>query len=1123
MKLVLFPNTPQKQVFTVNGPSATFGSSPDNAIYLEHQGVSDYQASLTYQDGVWLLESLDEKPIVCGGESSSSLKLKVGLKFSLSEVDFLVLDVICTEAKAGSEPDPAAANNAAPAGGALAVMPNGMQQQGYQVAVGGQQWGMAVPGTFTDPYANFVVHTSDTLAKLGLIFSVLGPLLLGIGEIIGLVLCLLSISRRRNTVRGTIMAWTGVVISLLWCIVMGLGLFYFMTRDAQVHNETKVVTRMEKACMAEYYVKYALLIDDDQNMSGEYVSPDRFLSVPGIDVKARELGENPMRDGYNYYFENISADTFSITATPQVYNVTGKKTYWVNEEGLIVSDDLKGNRFEEPPVSKAEEIDSAQAIYARYEKELSEKILSAAEQNFKNEKYDVCQQILDNLKTKFPYSSAMARLNAVEKENAPFLMEAKAARLYSDAMNYVNSGRKDPALMTLRDVVANFPNTSTAQEAKKKVDSLSMELACAELNFANSCIESNYWNAVEESLKKVEEKYPEALNQGDFKDKIAACRKLTHDRRDQYADSLLKNAEKLELEGDTVQAYNAYLQIKETYGNTPSAKNIDTALNRLNSQMNEKTAEKYIADIMKNVSLSNEVVVVNMITLLKNGCGETKAYKRAADVLERIRRDCTVSILSKEVDKFMAEGNFQSANDRLDHILKEKPESFMKYKEKLEVCLVKNFDDYYAKGDYDEALAAYERYMDINPILPAIDRGKFDECLYNSGKRLYQNGDMRTAAERFEKCFAAYQKDSQYNFIAGRANAAIKHWEPAARHLIACSDLDDRYTFDLCATRAYSIEKLCYRHENRLIALFVSNLDFQETVKAYRWIKLNHAKLSVTNDIENVSNVHIKVDREATSGEIVVTMEKQETMDVLFKQQDSLLEKEISFTMSMVEVKNQIRLLEAKLNELIKTKGSNKHAIRAALKDEIDKLNIMIRELEIIDRREIESNETIMKFIDRDVVYHVAIAGDLRSLLTKRSIPEYKTQLINVQKKIAELRKVNSLFRKFVAGRNDRNHKIVLYLKSVVKSLEEEALTPDILSDAARKSREFRTDEDKNYTECVQNFVESLKTEIDLSSLSEYLPKDKSVDIRAQEQEKAAKEKAMAEADKIPAEPAAQK
>ncbi|MBR6461766.1 hypothetical protein IKS73_01325, partial [bacterium] len=166
MKLVAYPNTPQKQVFAVTGPSATFGSSPDNPIFLEGPNVSDYQASLTYQDGVWLLESLDEKQIKCGGESSSSLKLKVGLKFSLADVDFLVLDVIMTEAKAANEPEQPQQMQP-PAGGALAVMPNGMQQQGYQVAVGGQQWGMAAPGTFVDPYAGFVVQASDTLAKLG--------------------------------------------------------------------------------------------------------------------------------------------------------------------------------------------------------------------------------------------------------------------------------------------------------------------------------------------------------------------------------------------------------------------------------------------------------------------------------------------------------------------------------------------------------------------------------------------------------------------------------------------------------------------------------------------------------------------------------------------------------------------------------------------------------------------------------------------------------------------------------------------------------------------------------------------------------------------------------------------
>ncbi|MBQ7554862.1 hypothetical protein IJS98_00195, partial [bacterium] len=1028
MKLVAYPNTPQKQVFAVTGPSATFGSSPDNPIFLEGPNVSDYQASLTYQDGVWLLESLDEKQIKCGGESSSSLKLKVGLKFSLADVDFLVLDVICTEAKAANEPEQPQQMQPPP-GGALAVMPNGMQQQGYQVAVGGQQWGVATPGTFVDPYANFVVQTSDTLAKLGLIFAVLGPLILGIGEIIGLVLSVISISRRRNTVRGTVMAWLGIVISLLWCVIIGLGLFYFMTRDAQAHNETNVVTRLEKACMAEYYVKYAILVDDDQNLSGEYVSPDRFLSVPGIDAKARELGESPMRDGYNYYFENISADTFTITAAPQVYNVTGKKTYWVNEEGIIVSDDLKGSRFEEPPLAKVEDVDNTQAIYTRYEKELSEKILSAAEQNFKTEKYDVCQQILDNLKTKFPYSSAMARLNAVEKENAPFLMEAKASRLYSDAMNYVNSGRKDPALVTLRDVVANFPNTSTAQEAKKKVDSLSMELASAELKFANSCIESNYWNAVEESLKKIEEKYPEAFNQGDFKDKIAACRKLSHDRRDQYADSLLKNAEKLELEGDTVQAYNAYLQIKETYANTPAAKDIDTALKRPTAQIDEKTAANYIAEIMKNAALSNEVVVINMISLLKNGCSETKEYKRAKDSLERIRRDCTVSLLHKEIEKFLAEKNYRSALDRIDHLLAEKPEELLIMKDKLEECLINNFEIYFGKGEYDDALATYNRYIDLSPSVVKIDRAKVDECYYMSGKRFFQQGDIAEAEKRLEKCYAAYIDDPEYNFLAGRVSTVNKHWETAARHLAAANGLDEGYKFDLSATRAYVMDKLCYVWENRIVAHIVANMDFLETINNYRLMKVRFARISVTNDVENVSNVNIKVGREATSGDVLVTLAKEDK-EVLFKQDtDSFLDKDMSLRNCVKQMIQILRGTQSALRgiSLANSKKSNesKDSARTLLKTSSDRMAEYIRELKIINEREQRANETILKLLDRDVSYYNALTADLKSIMSQRNIPILKAQLINIAKKTDKIKRSRTYFRHYISDRNTRYNKII--------------------------------------------------------------------------------------------------
>ena len=95
----------------MTGVSATIGRAKDNQIIVEREGVGDYLASLTYSDGVWLFESLDDKPIFFGEESASSLKMKTGLRFSLAGIDFLVLDVAVTQSGA---PAPVAAQSGAP-------------------------------------------------------------------------------------------------------------------------------------------------------------------------------------------------------------------------------------------------------------------------------------------------------------------------------------------------------------------------------------------------------------------------------------------------------------------------------------------------------------------------------------------------------------------------------------------------------------------------------------------------------------------------------------------------------------------------------------------------------------------------------------------------------------------------------------------------------------------------------------------------------------------------------------------------------------------------------------------------------------------------------------------------
>ena len=946
------------------------------------------------------------------------------------------------------------------------------------------------------PRGDSTARASDTLAVLGLLLALLGPIFLGLGELIGLALCVLSVSRRRNTVRGTIMAWVGIIVSLAWCVLLGFGAFYFLSGKACSRNESRVMVRLEKAACVEFSVKYALLEDADGNGNGEYVAPDRFDEIPGLDLKAREMSGSPALEGYNYYFENVSADTFSITAVPKIYNVTGRKTFFVSEEGIVVAEDLKGERFKGDPLADNEDPGSGSTIFRRHERKLSEKLLSAAEKRFKVGEHELCRKILENLKNNLPDSSLAERADALDKENAKALLEISAANLCADAQNYLKNGKKDPALVMLRAVAADYPGTLAAREAAAKAGDLALELAKAELKLANALVESNYWFSAEESLEKIARKYPEAMAREDFSDQVSSCRRLSNERRDSFAAQLLAEAEKLEFAGDSVKAYNAYLQIKENYGGTPAAGSVDAGLGRLKNQMDEKTAERYILDVMKNVALTNDVEVLNKISLLVSACGETKAYKRAEDVLERARKKCLVRLLGNEADEFMAKGNFVSARDKFEQLIKEKPEALEVVKGKLERCLTENFEAYYANGDYEEALETFERYDGLKAPLPIAERGQIDECYYKSGTRLYQEGDIRLAVERLEKCYQAYRRDAHYNFIAGRANAAIGRWEPSVRHLTACGDLDGRNALELFSARAYARMHLCVPFENNLIAMFVANRFFYETVSDYGWLKIVYAELAPSNGVEKVGNVAMRIVRERTSGKLIVMVEKPERGSFAMPgfnygtggDKDTLYAVDRSYQDCLVVMNDRIRELEHLLNCIIKTNIYSKKVLWNRYDQRNEAFERRIRELASYDYRESLENGNILGQIKQDIANHKTVLEDLRAVLRERNIPELREAYAKVSEKVRELEKSAGLLRGFIKARNKRNEEIDLFLKDVADGGKKHAITPEKYLEAVNVIRKYCAANDKAYVECVESFVDSINVEVDLSCLEQFLP-----------------------------------
>ncbi len=514
--------------------------------------------------------------------------------------------------------------------------------------------------------------------------------------------------------------------------------------------------------------------------------------------------------------------------------------------------------------------------------------------------------------------------------------------------------------------------------------------------------------------------------------------------------------------------------------------------------MDEKTAERYILDVMKNVALTNDVEVLNKISMLVSACGETKAYKRAEDVLERARKKCLVRVLGREADEFMAKGNFVSARDKFEQLIKEKPEALEVVKGKLERCLTENFEAYYANGDYEEALETFERYNGLKAPLPIAERGQIDECYYKSGTRLFQEGDMSGAAEKLEKCSPSYMKDRHYNFIAGRANAAIGRWEPAVRHLTACGDLDGRNALELFSARAYARMHLCVPFENNLIAMFVANRFFYETVSDYGWLKIVYAEFASSDGVEKVGNVPMRIVREKTSGKLVAMVEKPEIGPFAMpgfhygtKDTNTLYAVDRSYQDCLVVMNDRIRELEHLLICIIKTNTYWKETLWHRYDNRNEAFERRIRELSNYDYRERLENGKILGQIRQDIANHKTVLEDLRAVLHERNIPELRDAYAKVSGKVRELEKAAGLLSGFIKARNKRNEEIDLFLKEVVDGGKSHAITPEKYLEAVSVIRKYCAENDKSYVECVERFVDSINVEIDLSCLEQFLPKEK--------------------------------
>ena len=156
-------------------------------------------------------------------------------------------------------------------------------------------------------------------------------------------------------------------------------------------------------------------------------------------------------------------------------------------------------------------------------------------------------------------------------------------------------------------------------------------------------------------------------------------------------------------------------------------------------------------------------------------------------------------------------------------------------------------------------------------------------------------------------------------------------------------------------------------------------------------------------------------------------------------------------------------------------------------------------------------NETLLKLMDRDIGHYNAMTADLKSIMAQRNIPVLKAQLVKIAKKTEMIKRSRNYFKRYIDDRNRRNAKILVNLTSIQKDISRETATPSIINDFIGAIQDFFDYESDDLQKSIIEYVDALKIEIDLSSLIEYLPTDKTEENK-QKAEEAKAEKATEEA-----------
>lgn len=1025
MRLVLFPNTPDQRTAEVES-TVTIGRAEDNALVIRHDSLADYHARLELRpDGWYIYDLANRGDVLVDDQPIRSAVLRLGSRVRLGNVDMLViaLDRHDTELLRVAPVIETSVVESSTFTSRVCPDCHAPTPEGAHFC---PQCGSSVPSR--SPYA----FRTAILARVALICSLCGPLLFGIGWLLGGILGFIALFRfrRRAFARSDRRAaWWAVSLAFVWLVIIASATamlsWRYLVNVRMRWNEERVEHLMRSLALAQFYVKYAEIFDADHDGVGEFADFAKLAEV-NYHLFSHDLASHPVMFGYYFSLKRADEHSFICIASPWRYGLDGRRSFWIDERGVLYFSDTKGAPFDRPP-SSLSETGARESVLVTAAEELAGDLAQAAEAAFKKGELARCKRIIENVRRLFPTSAAAQRLSSLEQTTDPFLVEMKARELLQRAADLRAQNLPDQAIELLRTILRQFPASASAALATQYVTELTEQRALDALTVVEALLSSNLAEQAVITLGEITRRYPEAAATPALKDRIAAAEMEINRQLEQAAARLIAEARAAETTNDFETAYSLYLTVKNRYGKTAAATGIDELLEKNRRMIEEREAARLIDEVLSLAPETDTQRILALTELLRRGYARTEAYKKNERTLTTLQQTCRAQSFLVTARQQFNDKNYRAALANFLLAMEEAPSLAISLKDNLRECYLRLADAAYESQEFLQALDYYQAYLKLLSTNNHVSSQRIMECSFHAAKIKLQNNDFDDAEKLLLACSPLYAKEPEFNLVYGRVLMNLERWDEAIQRFSLAAAATSPYAREARLYSIYCQSRQCLYDEDVLRTMLEDDDDFARLMRDYGIVFDTHTRTNLLTFKPGPKQ------RSATAKSFnELTFELCGNLDVLAAEAERLTQLDRSRSEQLLAQRTKVRALAQEFPSLL-------NILRATTSADNYRKNRILEKLRAL-RRQLQSLTTT-----------------LSSLHDRHRNQVIQRLAQTTSAKLAALRKAEESLEQFINLDDQRRRTIIAAVENIITTLRATSPNAAVLKARADEIRTLYT------------------------------------------------------------------